>query len=86
MIGAVTTTAGGLAMTGELTGDFVVFAGDTGEELYRFYTGGPVGAGVITYAVEGRQYVAVASGRPLGYWIQQQMGSPTLVVFALPHD
>ena len=50
MVAAVTTTAGNLVMTGELTGDFVVFDARSGDVLYRFNTGGPVGGGVVTYA------------------------------------
>jgi alcohol dehydrogenase (cytochrome c) len=42
MVAAVTTTAGNLVMTCELTGDFVLFDGRTGDTLYRFNTGGPV--------------------------------------------
>ena len=39
MVAAVTTTAGGLVLTGETAGDFVVFESATGRELYRFDTG-----------------------------------------------
>jgi putative pyrroloquinoline-quinone binding quinoprotein len=44
MVAAVTTTAGKVVMTGELTGDFVVFDARTGGVLYRFNTGGPSAA------------------------------------------
>jgi alcohol dehydrogenase (cytochrome c) len=84
MVAAVTTTAGNVVMTGELTGDFVVFDGRTGDALYRFNTGGPVGGGVVTYATGGRQYVAVASGSPSNFWNEANPGAPTIVVFALP--
>jgi alcohol dehydrogenase (cytochrome c) len=83
VIGAVTTTAGNLAFSGELTGDFVAFNATTGDVLYRFNTGGPIGGGVVSYAVDGKQYVAVASGRPSGYWQGENLGSGTVVVFAL---
>ncbi len=39
-----------------------------GDVLYRFNTGGPVTAGVITYAANGKQYVGVASGATAGFW------------------
>lgn len=84
MVGAVTTTAGGLVITGELTGDFIVFDVALGEELYRFNTGGPIGAGVISYGVNNRQYLAVASGNPSGLWPTPNPGSSTVVVFSLP--
>ena len=86
MVAAVTTTAGNVVMTGELTGDFVVFDARSGDVLYRFKTGGPVGGGIVTYGVGGRQYVAVASGSPSNFWVDRNPGSPTIVVFALSSD
>ncbi len=84
VIAAVTTTAGGLVMTGELGGDFVVFDVALGQELYRFNTGGPMGAGIVSYAVNGKQYLAAGSGNPSALWTGGNTGSATVVVFALP--
>ena len=84
MVAAVTTTAGNLLLTGELTGDFVVFDARIGEVLYRFNTGGPVGGGIVTYAAGGKQYIAVASGSPSNFWVERSPGAPTILVFALP--
>jgi alcohol dehydrogenase (cytochrome c) len=84
MVAAVTTTAGNLVLTGELTGDFVVFDARSGNVLYRFNTGGPIGGGVVTYSAGGRQYIAVASGSPSNFWTERNPGAPTIVVFALP--
>ncbi len=84
MVAAVTTTAGGLVMTGELNGDFLVLDAATGDELYRFYTGGPIGGGIATYAIGGKQYVAVMSGIPSSFWVDEHAGAPTAFVFALP--
>lgn len=83
MLASVTTTSANLIFTGELTGDFVVLDAGQGDVLYRFNTGGPVTAGVITYAVNGKQYVAVASGATAGTW-RTPPASSTLIVFALP--
>jgi len=83
MVAAVTTTAGNLVLTGELTGDFVVFDAKSGDVAYRFNTGGPMGGGVITYAAGGRQYIAVASGSPSNFWTDRNAGAPTIVVFSL---
>lgn len=52
--------------------------------LYRYYTGGPIGGGVSTYQVAGRQYVAVASGNASRTWTPDAGASATVVVFALP--
>ena len=83
IVAAVTATAGGLILAGELTGDFVAFDADSGTARYRFNTGGPIGAGIITYEVGGRQYIAVASGRPSRMWVSEHSGSPVVMVFAL---
>jgi alcohol dehydrogenase (cytochrome c) len=84
MVAAVTPTAGGVLFTGELGGDFLVLDAESGKELYRWNTGGPMGGGVVTYEVAGRQYVAAASGKPSPGWGLQELGAPTIVVFALP--
>ena len=85
MIGAVTATSGDLVFVGELNGDFVALDAETGEELYRSYTGGPIGGGVVTYEVEGKQYVAVTSGDPsVLNWRIGHDGSPTVLVYSLP--
>jgi len=86
MVAGVTTTDGNLVLSGELTGDFIALDATTGDVKYRFNTGGPIGGGIITYAVGGRQYIAVASGRPSNYWVDRNAGSPTIVVFALPGE
>jgi alcohol dehydrogenase (cytochrome c) len=83
MLASVTTTSADLVLTGELTGDFVVLDGREGNVLYRFNVGGPVTAGVITYAVNGKQYVAVASGITAGFW-RTPPASSIVVIFALP--
>jgi len=95
MVAAVTTTAGDVVFTGELTGDFLALNAKTGDVLYRFNTGGPMGGGIVTYAIEGRQYVAATSGSPSNFWVEtprlsldapggKRAGAPTVVVFALP--
>jgi alcohol dehydrogenase (cytochrome c) len=83
VVAAVTATAGGLILGGELTGDLVALDAKSGNVRYRFNTGGPIGAGIITYETGGRQYIAVASGRPSRFWVQEHSGSPVIMVFAL---
>jgi alcohol dehydrogenase (cytochrome c) len=84
LLAAVTTTAGGVVFTGELTGDFLVLDARSGVVRYRFNTGGPMGGGVVTYAVHGKQYVAAMSGRPSAIWVGKDAGSATVLVFGLP--
>lgn len=84
MVAAVTATAGDVVFAGELTGDFRAFDARTGAPLYQFQTGGPMGGGIVTYEVKGKQYVAAASGSPSAFWVDQNPGAPTVFVFALP--
>lgn len=84
MVAAVTTTAGGLVLSGELNGDFLILDVEDGNVLYRFNTGGPIGGGIVSYSVDGQQYLAVASGRPSSFWFAEHSGSSTMVVFSLP--
>ncbi len=84
VVGAVTTTAGGLVFGGELNGSFLALDAKSGDVLYRFNTGGPIGGGIVSYEVGGKQYVAVMSGRPSRFWTDQNPGAPTMFVFALP--
>jgi alcohol dehydrogenase (cytochrome c) len=84
MVAAVTTTGGNLVLTGELTGDFLVLDTRSGDILYRFNTGGPIGGGIVTYAATGQQYIAVVSGSPSNFWVDQNRGAPTIFVFGLP--
>jgi alcohol dehydrogenase (cytochrome c) len=83
MLAAVTTTTSNLVFSGELTGDFVAFGAKDGKPLYRFNVGGPITGGVPTYAVAGKQYVAVMSGAANSFW-RAAPGSSTVIVFGLP--
>ncbi len=83
LLAAVTTTSGNVVFTAELTGDFLVLDAHSGDVLYRFNTGGPLGGGIVTYALDGKQYVAAVSGRPSPFWIGENGGAPTVFVFAL---
>ncbi len=83
LLAAVTTTSADLVFTGELGGIFLALDAKTGEVLYRFNVGGPLNGGIITYAINGRQYVAVNSGNASGFW-RAARGSATVVLFAVP--
>lgn len=83
MLANVTATSGDMLFTGELTGDFMAMDARSGEVLYRYNGGGAIIGGVISYAVEGKQYVAVVSGMAAGFWMGPA-GSMTVTVFALP--
>jgi alcohol dehydrogenase (cytochrome c) len=69
----VLSTAGGVVFTGDGRGDFLAADARTGGELWRAPVGARIYAAPITYAIDGRQYVAIAAGS-------------TLTAFALPRD
>lgn len=83
MVGAVTTTSGGLVLTGEVSGDFIALNAETGDVLYRFNTGGAVSGGIVTYRIEGKQYIGVTSGGMTPFW-QRPGGSSTVFIFTRP--
>jgi alcohol dehydrogenase (cytochrome c) len=55
-------------LTGGLNGDVRAFDARTGRVLRRHGTGRPIGGGVVSYEVDGRQYVAVAAGMTAAIW------------------
>jgi alcohol dehydrogenase (cytochrome c) len=68
----VMTTASGLVFAGDNEGNFMAFDARTGTNLWRYATGTPIwGAAPMTFMLDGRQHVVVASGT-------------TLLSFALP--
>ena len=85
LLAAVTTTSGDLVFAGELTGDLIVLSARTGKVLYRFNVGGPMNGGLVTYAINGKQYVAAVTGSASGFW-RAAPGSSTIIVFSLPES
>jgi glucose dehydrogenase len=81
MVAGVTPTAGGVVLTGDMDGNFLVMDAKDGKVLYRWNTGGPIAGGVVTYEEGGKQYVAVASGNnSRTAWMS--VGAATVFVFA----
>jgi alcohol dehydrogenase (cytochrome c) len=84
VLGGVTPTAGGLVMTGDNAGNFLIFASDTGQLLLSYASGGALAGGVVTYAREGKQYVAFTSGNVSPASFGSSVGRPSVVVMSLP--
>jgi alcohol dehydrogenase (cytochrome c) len=83
VISGLTTTAGGVAMFGDVGGNFYVLDTATGEKLWGRKIGGAIGGGVITFAIDGgSQRVAVATGMTSIVWPTKQT-SATIVVLGL---
>ncbi len=83
VLGAVTPTAGGIVMTGDNAGNFLVFESETGKLLRKEPTGGAVAGGMVTYMRGGKQYVAFTSGNasPASFG---SVGRPSIVIMSLP--
>jgi len=82
MLAGVTPTAGGVTFTGDMGSNFLVFNSVDGKLLFKDKTQGSIAGGVVTYEVNGKQYVAATSGNisRLTWGVQ---GSPSMVVYAL---
>ena len=88
---SLVATGGGLIFGGDSNGRFKALDHETGEVLWEINIGSPVTGFPITYAVDGRQYVAVSTGYSLntaGLALLNPDHRPsagnTLFVFALP--
>jgi alcohol dehydrogenase (cytochrome c) len=56
------TTAGGLVFFGDDARSFEAVDAATGNPLWHFHTGQSISASPMTYAVNSKQYVAIAAG------------------------
>jgi alcohol dehydrogenase (cytochrome c) len=56
------TTAGGLVFFGDEANSLEAVDAKTGKPLWHFNTGQDMSASPMTYAVAGKQYVAIAAG------------------------
>jgi alcohol dehydrogenase (cytochrome c) len=91
--GAILATAGNLIFWGDMNRRFRAFDADSGKVLWETIIGGITQTSTITYAVNGRQYVAVLTGQgssgtsgPLSQVpeLNPPRGHNALFVFALP--
>ena len=69
----VLATAGGLVFYGETNGAFAAADAETGEQVWKYQGNQTFKGSPMTYAVNGRQYIAIASG-------------PNILCFELPES
>ena len=65
LVSQTLTTGGDLVFQGTAEGKVVALNARNGQELWSFNIGTPQSGGIISYAVDGKQYVAVVGGGTL---------------------
>ena len=88
---SLVATGGGLVFGGDVNGRFRALDHETGEVLWEVNLGSPVTGFPITFAVDGRQYVAASTGSSISSTVHlgltpelRPSSGNTLFVFALP--
>ena len=61
----VLSTAGGLVFTGDAEGNFIALEAGSSKALWHFQCGASVYSSPMSFAIDGKQYVAVAAGSAL---------------------
>lgn len=93
LMASVLSTAGNLVFTGDPAGHFMAFDARSGEELWRYQTGAGHRGSAVSYAIDGRQYIATPvgfQGSITGGMVealfpdQAWRSASALTVFALP--
>ena len=85
---SLVATGGGLVFGGDVNGRFRAFDHETGEILWEINLGSSVSGYPITYAVAGRQYVAVSTGTQRFLDLTPELrpsSGNNFFVFALPN-
>jgi alcohol dehydrogenase (cytochrome c) len=91
---SLVATGGGLVFGGDVAGRFKAYDDETGQVLWETDLGSPVSGYPISFAVDGRQYVAVTTGPSLVAMAARRMtpelpadsGGARVFVFALGDD
>lgn len=66
-----------------LDGNLLVFDAATGKLLLNKNVGGPIGGGIITYAIDGKQYLAITTGLNSNLF-KTKFGQSSIVIYSLP--
>jgi alcohol dehydrogenase (cytochrome c) len=82
LVAGITPTAGGIVFTGDFDGNLLAFDSASGKVVFKTKAGGPIGGGISTYAINGKQYVAVAAGMKNAI-MKTESGPAEVVIYAL---
>jgi alcohol dehydrogenase (cytochrome c) len=83
IIGAITPTAGGVVFFGDMGGNFYALDSSNGQKLFGQMLldgGGGIGGGIITYAVDGVQKIAVAAGFTMIAWPTKPVSAKVVIL------
>ena len=92
MAGGTLVTAGGLVFSGDAEGNFTAHDAATGEQLWSYQTGSGIRGAPVSYRLDGKEYIAVASGMSGAVggftgagapWMRDYRSGGTLFIFAL---
>jgi alcohol dehydrogenase (cytochrome c) len=75
--GGVLTTASGLTITGDSSGNVLALDTTNGKILWHSSTGGHVQSSPISYELDGRQYIVTSSGSVVFAWTLPMSASST---------
>jgi glucose dehydrogenase len=78
------STAGGLTFVGSKSGNFIAYDSKTGKKLWSDQNPYPITAPPIVYSVNGKEYVEVYVGGPIGLLGGAAAKQDLLTVYALP--
>jgi alcohol dehydrogenase (cytochrome c) len=86
MVAGVTTTAGGLVISGDLNGNLLLLDASTGEVLHSISAGAMIGGSVVSYEVDGKQYIAAGTGTASGFFGPGPNPTRTssIIIYSLP--
>jgi len=82
VVAGITPTAGGVTFAGDLAGNFLVFDSKTGTLVHKAKAGGAMAAGLVTYELAGKQYVAFGAGN-ISRNAFGDLGFPSVVILTL---
>lgn len=85
IVGGVTTTDGNLVLSGAANGTFYALDATTGKVLFKSNIDkAPIGGGIATYTVAGKQYIAVAAGNSSKGLNGAKNVTSRVAIYALP--
>ncbi len=85
VVAGVTPTAGGVTFAGDMMGNLLALDSANGKLLHQVATGGAVAGGIITYALGGKQYLAIDSGNVSRLSFGEN-GKPSVIIYALGNE